>query len=68
VLQFDLHHLGGSDGKDDPHTPIVDRLVELLPKKDNKPYLSVFVLTHPDMDHCLGFREPGLSTHAGYAE
>ena len=39
----------------DPHTPIVDRLVQHLPKRGKRPYLSVFVLTHPDKDHCLGF-------------
>jgi hypothetical protein len=57
ILQLDLHHLDGAGKRDDPHTPIVDRLVELLPKRGNKPYLAVFILTHPDMDHCLGFRE-----------
>jgi hypothetical protein len=29
--------------------------VAKLPKKDEKPYLSCFVLTHPDQDHCRGF-------------
>ena len=57
VMQVDLHHLTAADEDDDPHTPIVDRLVELLPKVDKKPCLSVFVLTHPDEDHCLGFAE-----------
>lgn len=46
-----------ADDGDDPREPIVDRLVKLLPKRDKKPYLSVFVLTHPDKDHCLGFKE-----------
>ena len=55
VMQVDLHHLACSEEEDDPHTPIVDRLVALLPKADGKPYLAVFVLTHPDEDHCLGF-------------
>ena len=26
-----------------------------FPKRGKRPYLSVFVLTHPDKDHCLGF-------------
>src|SRR6202000_2843385 len=26
-------------------------------KRGDKPYLSLFVLTHPDEDHCLGFKE-----------
>ena len=57
VIQIDLHHLAGADDDDDPRVPIVDRLVTLLPKRNGKPYLSVFVLTHPDKDHCQGFKE-----------
>lgn len=54
-LQVDLRHMKSANEGDDPHTPIVDRLVELLPQVNGKPYLSVFALTHPDEDHCLGF-------------
>ncbi|MCH7727429.1 MAG: hypothetical protein IH991_13245 [Planctomycetes bacterium] len=57
VMQIDLHDLDAADDEDDPRTSIVDRLVELLPQKDGKPYLSVFVLTHPDLDHCKGFKD-----------
>lgn len=57
VIQIDLHHLVAADDEEDPHEPIVDRLVKVLPKRDKKPYLAVFVLTHPDKDHCLGFNE-----------
>src|SRR5262245_60424514 len=57
VVQIDLHHLEKSDDKDDPAWPIVEELVRLLPKKHGKPYLSVFILTHPDEDHMCGFRE-----------
>lgn len=55
VIQVDLHHLACADEDGDPHTPIVDRLVSLLPKRDGKPYQAIFALTHPDEDHCLGF-------------
>src|SRR3954469_22977523 len=55
VIQVDLHHLDCAEDDDDARTPIVDRLVELLPQVDGKPYLSLFVLTHPDLDHCQGF-------------
>ena len=48
VMQIDLNHLESANDDGDPRTPIVDRLTELLPKVDGKPYLSVFVLTHPD--------------------
>ena len=57
VLQVDLRHMKSSSEEDDPHTPIVDRLVESLPQVNGKPYLSVFALTHPDEDHCLGFAD-----------
>ena len=54
-LQVDLNHLEKSDEDDDPTWSIVDELVERLPKKDGRPYLSAFALTHPDQDHCRGF-------------
>lgn len=57
VMQVDLHHLESSEEDDDHRTPIIDELVRLLPKKDGKPFLSVFALTHPDRDHCRGFAE-----------
>jgi beta-lactamase superfamily II metal-dependent hydrolase len=52
IMQIDLHDK--SDGDSEKYTPIVDRLKELLPKRNGKPYLSVFVLTHPDQDHTKG--------------
>ena len=55
IVQVDLHHLEASEDQEDLRADVVDRLIELLPKRDGKPYLSVFVLTHPDKDHCLGF-------------
>jgi beta-lactamase superfamily II metal-dependent hydrolase len=57
VMQVDLHHLIASEDEEDPRTPILDRLVPLLPKRNGKPYLHLFVLTHPDRDHCRGFAE-----------
>ncbi len=57
VLHVDFHHLECSDDEDDGRCPIVDQLVEVLPKRDKKPYLAVFTLTHPDQDHCRGFAE-----------
>ena len=55
VLQVDIRHLAAADNDDDHRIPVIDHLVELLPKKDGKPYLAVFALTHPDEDHCCGF-------------
>jgi len=57
VIQVDINHIESSEEEDDSHTPIIDELVDLLPKVDDKPYLSVFALTHPDQDHCRGFPE-----------
>jgi len=55
VMQVDLNHLECSEEEGDPHARVIDELIELLPKIDGRPYLSVFALTHPDQDHCRGF-------------
>ena len=57
VMQIDLRHLEKSKDKENPEWPIIDHLVDILPKKNKRPYLSVFVLTHPDKDHIQGFSE-----------
>jgi beta-lactamase superfamily II metal-dependent hydrolase len=57
TMQIDLRHLEKSEEKENPEWPIIDYLVDMLPKKNNRPYLSVFVLTHPDEDHIKGFSE-----------
>ncbi len=57
LMQIDLHHMEKSDDDDNPEWPIIDHLVKLLPKKNKRPYLGVFVLTHPDKDHIKGFAE-----------
>src|SRR5215208_1104062 len=58
IAQIDIHNLEVADDEDDPRSPIVDRLVELLPEGDDgRPYLAAFGLTHADEDHCLGFQE-----------
>jgi hypothetical protein len=57
ILQIDVHHVEASEEDDDPRIPIVDRLVELLPKVDGKPYLAGFGATHLDKDHVCGFAE-----------
>ncbi len=56
VIQVDLNHLESkADDEDDPAWPVVDELVERLPKVNGRPYLAAFALTHPDQDHCRGF-------------
>ncbi len=56
-LQVDLNHLAKSEDDDDETWPVVDQLVERLPRKNGRPYLSAFALTHPDQDHCRGFEK-----------
>src|SRR5260370_39647436 len=46
VMQVDLHHLGSSEKDDDPHTPIVDRLIALLPKVG----ILAYQCRHGDLD------------------
>lgn len=60
VMQVDIQHHESSEDDGDPCHPVVDTLVdEVLPTLDgdDKPYLAVFALTHPDKDHCKGFGE-----------
>jgi hypothetical protein len=57
IMQMDINHTSVSEDDDDPRVPVLDELLKLLPKVDDKPYLSVFVLTHPDEDHCSGFKD-----------
>lgn len=57
VIQVELHHRECAEDDDSPMAAVVDELVRLLPKRNGKPYLSLFILTHPDEDHCCGFKE-----------
>lgn len=57
VIQVDLHHTEKSDDENEDAVHIVDELLEILPQKNGKPFLSVFALTHPDKDHIQGFEE-----------
>ena len=56
-VQLDLRHMAKSEDRDDPAWPVIDELIRILPTLDRRPYLSVFGLTHPDLDHCQGFEE-----------
>ena len=56
-LQIDLRHMAKSEADDEPAWPVIDELVEILPTRESEPHLSVFALTHPDLDHCQGFEE-----------
>lgn len=44
------------NGDDEQETfDVKEDLLNSLEYRDNKPYLDLFILTHPDEDHCLGF-------------
>lgn len=57
VIQIDINDKLMADEEGNEHIPIVDELVATLPQRDGKPYLSCFILTHPDLDHCRGFAD-----------
>lgn len=57
IMQIDLRHLEKADDPEEPEWPIIDYLVKVLPKRNDRPYLALFVLTHPDKDHIQGFAE-----------
>lgn len=57
VVQIDINDKRMADEEGNEHIPIVDELVAKLPQRDGKPYLSCFILTHPDLDHCRGFSD-----------
>ncbi|MEJ2376826.1 MAG: hypothetical protein P8Y71_15900 [Pseudolabrys sp.] len=57
VVQIDLNDGAIADSRDNERIPVVDELVAKLPKRNGKPYLACFILTHPDLDHCKGFRD-----------
>ena len=57
VVQVDLNHLAKSEDDADPTWSVVHYLAARLPTKNKRPYLAVFALTHPDLDHCRGFEK-----------
>lgn len=57
VMQIDLRHLEKAENPDEPEWPIIDHLAKALPRRNGRPYLAVFALTHPDKDHIQGFAE-----------
>lgn len=65
AMQIDLRHLEKADDPDEAEWPIIDYLVKSLPKRSGKPYLALFVLTHPDKDHIQGFGELLKKVHIG---
>jgi beta-lactamase superfamily II metal-dependent hydrolase len=57
IIQVDLNKRADSEEEGSLYVNVVKELKDSLRKKDGKPYLDVFALTHPDEDHCKGFEE-----------
>jgi len=57
VIQVDLHDMAMADDDEAVVAAVIERLVQVLPVVKGRPYLSAFVLTHADKDHCLGFAD-----------
>ena len=55
AVQIDIHHMAQSEDEQEESHPVVDHLIEALPEVNGTPYLSTFILTHPDKDHIKGF-------------
>ena len=64
-LQVDLNHKSDADNADSVYAPVVDELIDRLPKRNGQPYLAAFALTHPDQDHCKGFERLLDEVHIG---
>jgi hypothetical protein len=57
TAQIDIRHCAKADDDEEPEWPIIDHLAKALPKRNGRPYLALFALTHPDRDHIQGFPE-----------
>ena len=58
TMMIDCKFRKDSEKENDEYNVIEDLLKnKLTSKKHGLPYLNAFVLTHPDQDHCLGFKE-----------
>jgi hypothetical protein len=54
-LQVDLRHTQKGENEDEKPEDVIAELKDVLPERNGDPYLSAFLLTHPDEDHCSGF-------------
>src|SRR5271168_3253171 len=56
VVQIDLHQCASGEEGGEGHAAVIDRLIEILPEVDGKPYLAAFGATHLHADHITGFK------------
>ncbi len=57
LMQVDLDDRDKAGDDETPEVPVVDLLIQALPEVDGRPFLTAFVLTHADKDHCSGFAD-----------
>lgn len=48
---------GEKDSNDNHIYNLKEDLLKSIQKRNNNPYLDLFVLSHPDQDHCRGFKK-----------
>ncbi len=65
VMQVDVNQTEAATDADDPREPVVDGLIEHLPRRAGRPYLAAFALSHPDEDHCRGFAQLNNKVQVG---
>ncbi len=57
TLMIDCNIRQASIGSTDPKIYDVKKnLLKSIKKRDNNPYVDVFILTHGDCDHCRGYK------------
>lgn len=58
MVLVDINVRAAADDPDDPTPDVIAMLKERLNKDDKgRYYVDVFLISHPDEDHCRGFRE-----------
>ncbi len=65
ILQIDINDMVSAEDPDNERMEVVDELVKSLPKRNDRPYLACFALTHPDLDHIRGFADLLKRVHIG---
>ena len=65
VIQVDINQLEESDDSENHTWSVIDELISCLPRKNSRPYLGAFALTHLDQDHCRGFKRLLSEVHIG---
>jgi len=57
TIMIDCNLRGGiTDSDGNSIYPVKEDLIKSIRKRNNNPYVDLFVLSHPDEDHCRGFR------------